>query len=620
MKQGQIGQLRWPKMSAAPAAESLAPPAPRPATATERLLELYGLPEVPVPKPTPAQTAWFLLRAAAEIEHGLLVQYLYARYSIAVSPVPQAWAKVTDIAVQEMYHLLNVQNMLLALKDNDFRPYFDRANFPVPKEHEGLYPFPFRLEPFSADSLSKYVSAESPLPEYVTDDALRARLEAVIARAEAVTGMKTFGHVGNLYAYLYWLFLPDDGASTTYWPNFPSEWFRRNRPGYHVKAEDFADPARLDQLQVLDGDLKEFVAQGNDGNAPNYPKNEDGSHRWLFGVKKADDALRAIAQIAIQGEGTEVAEDSHFLEFLKIYDEVVAYTGGAVHLDVPADPHLRCDPDLPAGRITNEVTRLWARLCNTRYLMLLQELPLALSLSRSDPEQNKARKPLLTTAIKSEMISGVRYFAMKLMKLPLADDPAKFAGPPFELPDDPLPAAPADQWRELVRLIGETNTLLAQLRALTGADKPSNVDEGRFKNLETADTTLMGIVPPEFRSDPQPKGPATVAVQQLNSFDEVKALLNQFVTDNGTDLSGSPHGAFWNTDYDSFVNGDVPGVRGVKILVKGDPDKSNLIKILQGPITVNGRTIERMPADGSPFMPPDKIASLAGWIRNNCPQ
>jgi hypothetical protein len=500
MKHGLISQLRWTRPDSAPRqtgeafARAPAPPTP---TSTGRCLDLYGIPEAPVETPTPAHTAVFLLKAAAEIEHGLLVQYLYAKYSLNPPPVPPNWATtIRGIALQEMDHLATVQNMLLSLKINDFEPYFDRANFPIPKDHEAFYPYPFRLEPFTGDSLAKYVSVESPLPQTIQDPALRSELDPVIQRAQAVTGMRTFGHVGNLYAYLYWLFLPDDNYAGP-WPNFPTDWFRRYRPNYHVTAADFVtDVARLDQLQIY---FKEVEA--NDGNAPNYPHNDNGSHRWVFAVKNAEDALRAIAQIAIQGEGTVMAMDSHFLEFLGVYRQLALFTppaGGSVHRAVPTDPHLRTDPDTPGGLIVNTVTRLWAGLVNTRYLMLLQELPLILALNRlgSGGAANPDRAALVGVAVQTEMRSAIPYFSAKLMTLPLDTDPTQFAGPPFELPLEPLPANAAGRWKELVRLIDITNNLLTQLRALTGPDKPSNQDEGLFKSLERADQSLMQIVPP----------------------------------------------------------------------------------------------------------------------------
>ncbi len=468
MKHGMISQLRWTKPGSEPQrpGEAFArPPVPQPTTSTGRCLELYGIPEVPIENPTPAQTALYLLKAAAEIEHGLLVQYLYAKYSINPPPVPPNWSStIRGVALQEMDHLATVQNMLLALKINNFEPYFDRANLPIPAEHEAFYPYRFRLEPFTGDSLSKYVSVESPLPSSIQDAALRTELETVVRRAEAVTGMKTFGHVGNLYAYLYWLFLPDDNYAGP-WPNFPADWFRCHRPSFHVTATDFAvDAARLDQLQIYYREV-----QANDGNAPDYPHNDNGSHRWVFAVKTADDALRAIAQIAIQGEGTEMAEDSHFLEFLNVYRQLAMFTppdGGSVHRMVPTDPHLRPNPDTPVGLIVNTVTRLWAELCNTRYLMLLQELPLTMSINRLDSGgmANPDRATLMGVAIQTEMRSAIPYFSAKLMTLPLDSDPTAHAGPPFELPLEPLPASTAGRWKELARLIELTNDLLAQLR------------------------------------------------------------------------------------------------------------------------------------------------------------
>jgi hypothetical protein len=107
---------------------------------------------------------------------------------------------------------------------------------------------------------------------------------------------------------------------------------------------------------------------------------------------------------------------------------------------------------------------------------------------------------------------------------------------------------------------------------------------------------------------------------QLNSYSDVQALFNDFVRANGIDLSGSPHQDFWNTlTYDQFVNGDVPGVPGVRILVKGSAANSNLVAILKGPISVPSGTIPQMPEDG-PYMSDDMIAALSSWIDRNCPR
>src|SRR5215213_8878066 len=109
----------------------------------------------------------FLLHTAAEIEHALMVQYLYAAYSLAEagfqgpSVPPNAadlagtWRRtIVGIAKEEMAHLLTVQNLLRFIGG----PLnFEREDFPF---LAFLYPFP--LEPLSKTTLAKYVAAEMP--------------------------------------------------------------------------------------------------------------------------------------------------------------------------------------------------------------------------------------------------------------------------------------------------------------------------------------------------------------------------------------------------------------------------------------------------------------------------
>src|SRR4051795_7201007 len=117
--------------------------------------------ELPQPDPplTPRDSAVFLLQLAAEIEHALLVQYLYAAFSVdpSASGVPAtAFADIFDTAKEEMGHLLTVQNVLIAL---GAAPSLYREDMPA---DTSFYPFPFMLEPASRSSLAKYVLAEMP--------------------------------------------------------------------------------------------------------------------------------------------------------------------------------------------------------------------------------------------------------------------------------------------------------------------------------------------------------------------------------------------------------------------------------------------------------------------------
>ena len=97
-----------------------------------------------LPRLQPRDEAVFLLHTAAEIEHALMVQYLYAAWSLpadATGKVGRWRREVLQVAREEMAHLAAVQNLLRFVGG----PLnFDREDFPYRSE---LYPFPFRLEP-----------------------------------------------------------------------------------------------------------------------------------------------------------------------------------------------------------------------------------------------------------------------------------------------------------------------------------------------------------------------------------------------------------------------------------------------------------------------------------------
>jgi Ferritin-like len=149
-------------------------------------IELPDLPESSLGK------AATLLRMAAQVEHGLMVQYLYAGYSFAPT-----LREIANVAIEEMSHLMTVQNLLRCIGE---KPYLHRQDdgADVSKD-ERLFPFDFRLEPLSHLSLAKYVVAESPTPVPAGVD------PAVIAHiVDLATGAahEPVDRVGTLYALL----------------------------------------------------------------------------------------------------------------------------------------------------------------------------------------------------------------------------------------------------------------------------------------------------------------------------------------------------------------------------------------------------------------------------------
>jgi hypothetical protein len=116
----------------------------------------------------------------------------------------------------------------------------------------------------------------------------------------------------------------------------------------------------------------------------------------------------------------------------------------------------------------------------------------------------------------------------------------------------------------------------------------------------------------------------------LKSFADVQAFFNNFIKQNGIDLSGSYHFAFCNTTYDNFVTGNVPGVVDpntnlpIPVLTKGDGAHSNIIYALRGtPGTLwdpnNPAGFGQMPFNG-PYFSAAQIQELSDWITAGCPQ
>jgi hypothetical protein len=141
-----------------------------------------------------------LLHEASEVEHSLMLQYLYGAFSLkpayrSIAGYGNANAgDLLGVAIQEMQHLATVNRLLVAL---GAAPYLVREDFPYEPE---VYPFQFHLEPLSVKSLAKYVYCEAPSnatdPRHAKtpdDKAFQERLCAALSHDRRPN------HVGSLY-------------------------------------------------------------------------------------------------------------------------------------------------------------------------------------------------------------------------------------------------------------------------------------------------------------------------------------------------------------------------------------------------------------------------------------
>src|SRR6516162_9811369 len=152
---------------------------------------------------------WSLLVEAAQIEHMIMCQYLYACFSLKAEPdeglTPEQaeavarWQEViTGIAIEEMLHLALVMNVMTAI---GAAPTLSRPNFP--RHSEFLPPgVEFALLPFGADSLAHFLYLERPEGMERVDAAEfvpAAPPPEPVGQAEVMPRLQGFLTVGHLY-------------------------------------------------------------------------------------------------------------------------------------------------------------------------------------------------------------------------------------------------------------------------------------------------------------------------------------------------------------------------------------------------------------------------------------
>ena len=398
----------------------------------------------------------FLLHTAAEIEHALLVQYLYAAYSLRdgnfqgpnvptnALTLVQGWREtIVGVAREEMGHLISVQNLLRFIGGS---LNVEREDFPF----RTLYPFRFQLEPLTKTSLAKYVAAEMPENPAQPDELMRE----IIQRATGSAGGLNVNRVGPLYTEL---------------------------------GTIFADSTKLSDNDLFPGTADSFQAKQEDWFAfdPIIVRE----------LRSRDDAVSALDEIGEQGEGpgqpTDATTPSHFDRFIRIYQE---YPNEKIEpVDwipfrlVPTNPNTLVSPSsdahLERGRITDPVSRLWAQLSNVRYRMLLLSVVHALYLEGPMNEMNGSptmRGNLRNWAFQ-EMLTGLSAVSTRLVQLPLKAELSsqeQVAALPFELPYTlALPDRDLDRWRLHLALIEGSHSLIEQIESESASGSDTVLDE-----------------------------------------------------------------------------------------------------------------------------------------------
>lgn len=431
----------------------------------------------------------FLLHIDAELEHGLMVQYLYGAYSMGGDHITneehksivRRWQEIVlGISKEEMGHLVSVQNVLRVIG----APLnFSRQDFPWDTE---LYPFPFTLEPFTKRSLAKYIYAESP-ENWLTitdDDDEETKLiktEIKLLLKISVPADQLGDPISCVFKQI--LALLNDSEL------IPDNIFNAGSYPFQAKFDEwgrgYKDGARGNSME------------GSPKGAPNV---------LVAPLLSRTDTIEAVKEIAEQGESTELENEdelSHFERFLSIYKEWRKMPKGfKPSRDVATNPIIQdgaADPTFSPATgqkaknkfdyIVNPVTQQWASLFDIRYRMLLTFLSHSFLLD-AGYNNSGAHSPRGTIihATFGEMYN-LRSLSHILMKMPLDNDPNKCAGPPFTIPYTlDLPISEANRWRMHQDLIDASQKLTEKL--LLTADEQQQT---YLHSLKEADNKLNAI-------------------------------------------------------------------------------------------------------------------------------
>jgi Ferritin-like len=563
----------------------------------------------------PRDEAVFLLTVAAEVEHALMVQYLYAAYSVRAprATPPHELDRIQDllfqIAREEMGHLATVQN-LLHLIGGPLN--FNREHSPYASE---LYPFRFKLEPLTPGSLAKYVIAESPLerpPRLPAQD--RHLLDQLEVDAQHSNDGRPVNHVGVIFARLQRLFRGGDSGLL-------DEDFRLDRHQLQAKSEDWGyTPGRPSEGEALI--IESFPAA-------------DATH-----LRSA--AVAAVKKIGDQGEGfdlppepeeeeEEEEEESHFERFFDLYKRVKTLSDTGVRVTWPLTENANTteaprQPPNPAhmvdvveeayaarGRITHPRAKAWAQLFNLRYRLLLGHLSHFLRLSQelyvTEPEPHRgdrtARGFLLIWTF-NEM-RHLKRIAGKLVQLPRDEPPGDIhAGPPFELPYTlNLPDREEDRWRTHLD-VSRASVRLVRERLLQPGD-PTDQHDDFLKDLVASDEQVQDIMESLAAGTGVPQG------RLPTDFHKAVVILEEAV--RGFDV-GRPHAHFWaEKTRDKFLqttNPAPPVPKNPQGEFDFNPDRSQLIRRLEG-------TAQKQMPRFRPPVPVERIRFLRDWISRGAP-
>lgn len=385
---------------------------------------------VPNPTPLPKRTQRTIqtredlvvaLRQAAELEVAVMLQYIYAAYSIPNYVTGQEYVRrglwtpeqlnlacgdgrevrnygmrgvLLEISHEEMIHFLLVNNILMAIGEPFYpaSPNFSKINRDFPLEVD------LALEPLSAVSLQRFISLE--MPDFLEQDLVDDRE----GDDPAIERFHGYGSLSELYCQI------------------------------RIAIENIPD-LFLAKKDNVGGEHHLFLRADFNQHHPDYQ----------LQVDDLDSALFAIDLITEQGEGCDPDSpkfaQSHYQQFRRMAESLsqqqfAGDSKGKPILWNPAYPTLR-NPTLHYQNHTTNVvtvaeTRKVMQICDECYFLMMQLMVQHFGLM---PNGSLRRSKLMNAAI--DIMTGmVRPLGELLMTMPSGKQ-GRTAGPSFALATPP---------------------------------------------------------------------------------------------------------------------------------------------------------------------------------------
>ncbi|MCU1628893.1 MAG: hypothetical protein JWP64_3842 [Pseudonocardia sp.] len=396
--------------------------------------------DIPVVVPAPRRTTggitrrgelWAALKSAATIELAVMLQYLYAAYSLPTYGGGQEHVRrglwtpeqlrlicgtggetaaggvrgtLLAVAREEMIHFLMINNIIMAMGEPFFVPMVDFGTI----NSTLSIPLDFALEPLGLGSLERFIAIERP--------------ESQIGAVQRDGGPGSPGYEGSPPVE------PAPGAVPEY--RSLSELYAAVREGLQ----------RVPDLFMVEkgrggGEHHLFLREAINAVHPDYQLEVDDLSSALF----------AIDVVTEQGEGNKLVSvsasgDSHYETFLRLSDEIMAEQlagrRGARRPWTPAYPVPRnptvCEGHPGCEPVTDPDAQAVMRLFNRSYYLMFQ---LMVQHFGHSPDASLRRSKLMNAAI--DVMTGIMSPLAELLVTLPSGARGRTAGPSFELDDEP---------------------------------------------------------------------------------------------------------------------------------------------------------------------------------------